>query len=130
MEDFLVVHDLVGTSKTKTLSTVTAIYDVGCFFGALVAFGIGECLGRKKSILLGTTLTAICTLLKCTSYSLLQIFVGRVILGYVSEISGFLLRFLSMTKVRPVSEMASIHQQRQSGKQRLPHQNGEGSSFS
>ncbi|KAE8382283.1 hypothetical protein BDV26DRAFT_288570 [Aspergillus bertholletiae] len=44
-EDFLVVHDLVGRSKTKTLSTVTAIYDVGCFFGALVAFSIGERLG-------------------------------------------------------------------------------------
>ncbi|RMZ46571.1 hypothetical protein AFCA_012162 [Aspergillus flavus] len=96
-EDFLVVHDLVGTSKTKTLSTVTAIYDVGCFFGALVAFGIGERLGRKKSILLGTTLMAIGTL-KCTSYSLPQIFIGRVILGYVSEISGFLLRFLSRTQ--------------------------------
>ncbi|EIT73494.1 putative transporter [Aspergillus oryzae 100-8] len=81
-EDFLVVHDLVGTSKTKTLSTVTAIYDVGCSFGALVAFDIGERLGRKKSILLGTTLMAICTLLKCTSYSLLQIFVGRVTLGF------------------------------------------------
>ncbi|RAQ54657.1 sugar transporter [Aspergillus flavus] len=75
-EDFLVVHDLVGTSKTKTLSTVTAIHDVGCFFGALVAFGIGERLGRKKSILLGTTLMAIGTL-KCTSYSLPQIFIGR-----------------------------------------------------
>ncbi|KOC15393.1 hypothetical protein AFLA70_25g005871 [Aspergillus flavus AF70] len=79
-EDFLLVHDLVGTSKTKTLSTVTAIHDVGCFFGALVAFGIGERLGRKKSILLGTTLMAIGTL-KCTSYSLPQIFIGRVILG-------------------------------------------------
>ncbi|KAB8277247.1 general substrate transporter [Aspergillus minisclerotigenes] len=97
-EDFLVVHDVVGTSKTKTLSTVTAIYDVGCFFGALVAFGIGERLVRKKSILLGTTLMAIGILLKCTSYSLPQIFVGRVILGYVSEISAFLLQFLSMTK--------------------------------
>ncbi|KAB8205809.1 general substrate transporter [Aspergillus parasiticus] len=86
-ENFLVVHDLVGTSKTKTLSTVTAIYDVGCFFGALMAFGVGERLGRKKSILLGTTLMAIGTLLKCTSYSLPQIFVGRVILGFGNGIN-------------------------------------------
>ncbi|KAB8256315.1 general substrate transporter [Aspergillus pseudonomiae] len=86
-EDFLVVHDLVGRSKTTTLSTVTAIYDVGCFFGALVAFSIGERLGRKKSILLGTTLMAIGTLLKCTSYSLPQIFVGRVILGFGNGIN-------------------------------------------
>lgn len=50
--------------KTKTPSTVTAIYDVGCFFGAFVVFSIGGRLGRKKSILLGTTLMAIGTLLK------------------------------------------------------------------
>ncbi|RAH63516.1 general substrate transporter [Aspergillus piperis CBS 112811] len=80
-KNFLVVHGLGGPSKTTTLSTVTAIYDIGCFFGALIAFTIGEHLGRKKSILLGTVIMAIGTLLQCTSYSLPQIFVGRVILG-------------------------------------------------
>lgn len=45
-QDFLEVHDLVGPSKTKDLSTVTAIYDIGCFFGAIIAFTIGERLGK------------------------------------------------------------------------------------
>jgi membrane protein DedA with SNARE-associated domain len=31
---------------------VAAIYDVGCFIGAIVAFTIGERLGRKKTIIL------------------------------------------------------------------------------
>ncbi|KAE8133715.1 hypothetical protein BDV38DRAFT_295968 [Aspergillus pseudotamarii] len=70
-----------------TPSTVTAIYDVGCFFGAPVAFSIGKRLGRKKSTLLATTLTTIGTLLKCVSYSLPQIFVGWVILGFRNEIN-------------------------------------------
>ncbi|OGM43809.1 hypothetical protein ABOM_007565 [Aspergillus bombycis] len=45
-EDFLVVHDLVGRSKTKTLSAVAAIYDVGCsasivfFFLFYIFFGL------------------------------------------------------------------------------------------
>lgn len=78
------MHDLVGPSKTDVLSTVTAIYDVGCFLGALVAFAIGDRLGRKKSILLGTTIMTIGTLLLATSFSLPQMFVGRVILGYGS----------------------------------------------
>ncbi|QRD92342.1 putative MFS sugar transporter [Aspergillus flavus] len=79
--DFLEVHDLVGPEKTKTLSTVTAIYDVGCFFGAIVAFTIGEQLGRKKAILLGTTIMAIGAVLQAASFSLAQMFVGRIILG-------------------------------------------------
>ncbi|KAI8302256.1 hypothetical protein K4K59_000594 [Colletotrichum sp. SAR11_240] len=59
-DNFLEVHDLVGPEKTQMLSTVTAIYDIGCFLGAIVAFTIGERLGRTKSIIM---------------------FVGRIILG-------------------------------------------------
>ncbi|KAL3482565.1 hypothetical protein BJX62DRAFT_250989 [Aspergillus germanicus] len=79
--DFLEVHNLVGPAKTKTLSTVTAIYDVGCFLGAILAFTLGEWLGRKNSILLGTTIMAVGTILQASSYSLAQMFVGRIILG-------------------------------------------------
>lgn len=81
--DFLEIHDLVGPTKTKILSTVTAIYDVGCFFGAMLAFTAGERLGRKKTILLGSLIMAIGTILKASSYSLAQMFVGRVVLGQV-----------------------------------------------
>ncbi|KAJ5106058.1 hypothetical protein NUU61_003405 [Penicillium alfredii] len=80
-KDFLEVHDLVGPTKTKDLSTVTAIYDVGCFFGAIIAFTIGERLGRKKAILLGTTIMAVGAILQASSFSLAQMFVGRIILG-------------------------------------------------
>lgn len=80
-QDFLVVHDLVGPTKTKTLSTVTAIYDIGCFIGAIVAFTIGESLGRKSSIMVGTTIMAVGTILQASSYSLAQMFVGRIVLG-------------------------------------------------
>ena len=80
-EDFLKVHDLEGPTKTTTLSTVTAIYDIGCFVGAVMAFTIGERLGRKSAILLGTTIMAVGTLIQTTSYSLPQIIIGRIILG-------------------------------------------------
>ncbi|GME45892.1 Sugar/inositol transporter [Neofusicoccum parvum] len=80
-QDFLELHDLVGPGRTKVLSTVTAIYDVGCFFGAIIAFTIGERLGRKHSVLLGTTIMAVGALIQTTSYSLAQMFVGRIILG-------------------------------------------------
>ena len=80
-QDFLEIHDLVGPTKTTMLSTVTAIYDIGCFFGALVAFTIGERLGRKKAIMLGTTIMAVGGILQASSFSLAQMFVGRIVLG-------------------------------------------------
>ncbi|RSM10839.1 hypothetical protein CEP52_003329 [Fusarium oligoseptatum] len=80
-KDFLELHNLVGPSKTNLLATVTAIYDIGCFVGALIAFTIGERLGRKKAIIMGTVIMSVGTLIKCTSYSLAQMFVGRIILG-------------------------------------------------
>lgn len=53
-QDYL---DLMGfTATSSLLSTVTAIYDVGSFFGAIAAFDLGERLGRKKTILLGTSI--------------------------------------------------------------------------
>ncbi|KAJ5099556.1 Major facilitator superfamily domain general substrate transporter [Penicillium argentinense] len=79
--DFLEVHDLAGPSKTKVLSTVAAIYDIGCFFGAILAFTVGERLGRKRSILLGTVIMAAGTILQASSYSLTQIIIGRIVLG-------------------------------------------------
>ncbi|KAL2845403.1 general substrate transporter [Aspergillus pseudodeflectus] len=85
--DFLEVHDLVGPTKTTILSTVTAIYDVGCFLGAMLAFTAGDRLGRKKTILLACAIMAIGTALKASSYSLAQMFVGRVVLGIGNGLS-------------------------------------------
>ncbi|EOD46980.1 putative sugar transporter protein [Neofusicoccum parvum UCRNP2] len=39
-QDFLDTLNLDG--KTTLISTVTAIYDIGCFFGAILAFMVGE----------------------------------------------------------------------------------------
>lgn len=79
--DFLKSHHLEGPANTTMLSTVTAIYDIGCFVGALCAFTLGERLGRKKSILIGTTVMVIGVALKAASFSLAQMFVGRIVLG-------------------------------------------------
>ncbi|KAG7055929.1 sugar transporter [Colletotrichum scovillei] len=80
-DDFLELHDLVGPEKTRMLSTITAIYDIGCFVGAILAFTIGESLGRTKSILIGTAIMSIGAILMASSYSLAQMFVGRIVLG-------------------------------------------------
>ncbi|EME89736.1 uncharacterized protein MYCFIDRAFT_71755 [Pseudocercospora fijiensis CIRAD86] len=78
-EDFLQTLDLEGNSSL--LGTVTAIYDIGCFFGAILAYFIGDLIGRKKTILLGTTIMSIGAILQITAYGVPQMIVGRIVGG-------------------------------------------------
>ena len=78
-QDFLDTLDLNG--KTTLISTVTALYDIGCFFGAILAIVIGDRLGRKKSVLVGTTIMSVGALLQITAYSVPQMIVGRIVAG-------------------------------------------------
>lgn len=87
-DDFLVLHDLKGPEKTTLLSTITAIYDIGCFFGAIIAFTVGERLGRKKAIIAGTAIMAVGAILMTSSYNIVQMFVGRIVLGFVALCCG------------------------------------------
>ncbi|KAJ5727060.1 hypothetical protein N7493_004880 [Penicillium malachiteum] len=78
-QDFLRLHDLQGSSNTTLLGTVTAIYDVGCSLGSLPAYWLGERLGRRKTVLVETTIRSIGALLQASSYSLGQMITGRII---------------------------------------------------
>ena len=78
-KDFLDTLDLHG--KTSLQGTITAIYDIGCFFGAIAAYFVGDWLGRKKTVLVGTTIMSVGALLQITTYSVGQIIAGRIIAG-------------------------------------------------
>lgn len=80
-QDFLQVHNLEGPTKTSLLGTVVAIYDIGCFVGAVAACWVGEKYGRKKTVLIGTTIMAIGAVLQFTSYSVAQMIAARIIGG-------------------------------------------------
>ncbi|OQE26378.1 hypothetical protein PENSTE_c005G09144 [Penicillium steckii] len=80
-QDFLRLHQLEGPSKTTLLGTVAAIYDVGCFLGSIFAYWLGERLGRKNTVLLGTAIMSTGALLQAASYSLGQMLAGRIIAG-------------------------------------------------
>jgi sugar porter (SP) family MFS transporter len=77
--DFLDRMNLRG--NTTMISTVSAIYAIGCFVGSLIAFTIGERLGRKTSIYIGTTVMSVGVILMTAAYGMPQLFAGRVILG-------------------------------------------------
>jgi MFS family permease len=79
--DFLRVHNLAGDEHTSLLGTVTAIYDVGCFFGAILAAWLGEKIGRKKSVLIGTTIMSMGAILQVASISTPMMITARIIAG-------------------------------------------------
>lgn len=78
-EDFIRQLELQG--KTSLLSTVTAIYDIGCFFGAILVCAIGDPLGRKKCVLLGTTIMSIGAIIQTASFGVPEMIVGRIVAG-------------------------------------------------
>ncbi|KAI0882812.1 general substrate transporter [Annulohypoxylon maeteangense] len=79
--DYLDVHHLNGPENTSTLSIITAIYTIGCFFGAVAAFYIGEAIGRKRTILTGTAIMTVGAILQATSFSVPHMIVARIVSG-------------------------------------------------
>ncbi|KAI6819476.1 general substrate transporter [Hortaea werneckii] len=78
-DDFLQLHGIAG--KSELISITTAIYNIGCFLGAIVAAGYGDRWGRKLTIMIGTTIMAVGAILQTSSFSLAQMMVGRIVTG-------------------------------------------------
>jgi MFS family permease len=78
-KDFLNTLNL--NDNATLLGTVTAIYDIGCLFGAIMTMIWGEKWGRKKSIIYGTTIMSVGALLQITAYGVPQMIVGRIVAG-------------------------------------------------
>lgn len=59
-----------------------AAYNLGCFAGSIPTIWIGNYLGRRKTIFLGSSIMVVGALLQCTAYSLAQLIVGRIVTGF------------------------------------------------
>ena len=72
---------MLGNPDPTMSGLVTAIYDIGCAFGAVAAFVWGEKIGRKKSLILANFIVIIGASIQTASYSYWQMFVSRIIAG-------------------------------------------------
>lgn len=58
--------------ETKDNSTmqgfVTAIYEIGCLFGAILVLCVGEKLGRRRSIMAGAAVMMAGVIIQVTAY--------------------------------------------------------------
>ena len=73
--------DTTNGGSSTVQGTVVAIYEIGCFFGALICMLVGEHLGRKKCIAIGCVVLSIGAALQASAYGLAQLIVGRVVAG-------------------------------------------------
>ncbi|KAI0110886.1 putative sugar transporter [Nemania sp. FL0031] len=60
---------------------VTSSFFLGAFVGAILAFVLGDKLGRKKAILAGHVLNTVGAALQASAYSLPQLIIGRTLNG-------------------------------------------------
>ncbi|KAG7833700.1 hypothetical protein KL943_003808 [Ogataea angusta] len=70
-----------GHGSSSLQGTVVAIYEIGCFFGALFSFALGEQLGRRWSIMLGCIILSIGAAIQTSAYGVPQLIVGRIVAG-------------------------------------------------
>lgn len=61
--------------------TMTSIYNLGCFVGAMSTIFTGDIFGRPKQILVGSTVIAIGAVIQTAAYGVPQMMVGRVVAG-------------------------------------------------
>lgn len=60
---------------------VVASYNLGCLSGAITTIWIGDILGRRKTIFLGSSIMIIGAALQCSAFNLGHFIAGRVITG-------------------------------------------------
>lgn len=71
----------MGNPSTVMTGTITALYDIGGVFGALIAAFTVESLGRKRGLMVGAALIVIGSVLMGVSVERVLMIVGRIITG-------------------------------------------------
>ena len=75
--------DGMTASQASNIQGITVGgYTLGCFFGAVATIWLGNWLGRKRTIFVGTCIMVVGALLQCTSYSIGQLIPARLITGF------------------------------------------------
>ncbi|KAF4494592.1 sugar transporter [Fusarium agapanthi] len=70
-----------GNGSSSLQGTVVAIYEIGCFFGAIFCLIFGEYFGRPKCIMMGCVVLSIGAALQASAFGIPQMIVGRIVAG-------------------------------------------------
>lgn len=70
------LQQLMGAAAISVAS-----YNLGCLLGAITTIWIGDILGRRKTMFLGSSIMVIGAILQCSAFKLGLFVAGRVITG-------------------------------------------------
>ncbi|KAK4554878.1 hypothetical protein LTR86_008026 [Recurvomyces mirabilis] len=70
-----------GFPSANMQGTMTSLYNIGCFFGAMSTILTGDWLGRPRQIILGSTIIAVGAIIQTASWTVPQMIVGRIVAG-------------------------------------------------
>ena len=70
------IIDPSDNQKTTIQGITVASYNLGCFIGAILTMWIGDILGRRKMILLGSSIVVVGAILQCTAFGLTHLIIG------------------------------------------------------
>lgn len=69
------------SQRAETQGIAVASYNLGCFIGAVISIFISDRLGRKRMIVLGTSIMVVGAILQASASNLPHLIVGRIITG-------------------------------------------------
>ncbi|KAI1061829.1 hypothetical protein LB506_009464 [Fusarium annulatum] len=73
--------DTFDSPDSDMIGVIVAIYEIGCFFGAVFSSIWGEKLGRRRSVFVGCVFLIIGAVLQAASYTRAMMIVGRIVAG-------------------------------------------------
>ncbi|KAF4943930.1 hypothetical protein FGADI_13011 [Fusarium gaditjirri] len=73
--------DTFNSPDSDMIGVIVAIYEVGCFFGAVFSSIWGEKLGRRRSVFVGCVFLIIGAVLQAASYTRAMMIVARIVAG-------------------------------------------------
>lgn len=73
---------LIQPANAWVTGAVVSLYDIGCFVGAMSVGILADSCGRERTLSIASVVFIIGAILQCASYSITQITIGRVVLGY------------------------------------------------
>lgn len=77
----------MGYPSVEAQGTMTSVYNLGCFGGALSTLYTGDKLGRPRSLIVGSLIIALGAIIQATVYGPTQMYVGRVVAGKTWSLS-------------------------------------------
>jgi MFS family permease len=108
-----------SSSRATNQGVAIASYNLGCFLGAIITVFIGNPLGRKRVIMLGTAIMVVGAILQASATTLPHLIIGRIITGLGNGGNTSTVRFL---RSAPPDEMkdTNIPTRYQHGSQKRP----------